>query len=76
MRHSRERETSAPITWTAWQTRDLVDSDVLTEHLRGTTAARDWLVGARQSSGLGILTSWPSVVQAEVVPPVAGPWIG
>ena len=29
----------------------LVDSDVLIEHLRGTTAARDWLVGARQSSG-------------------------
>ena len=29
----------------------LVDSDVLIEHLRGTAAARDWLVGARQSSG-------------------------
>ena len=29
----------------------LVDSDVLTEHLRGKAAARDWLVGARQSSG-------------------------
>ena len=29
----------------------LVDSDVLIEHLRGTTAARDWLVQARQSSG-------------------------
>jgi predicted nucleic acid-binding protein len=29
----------------------LVDSDVLIEHLRGTTAARDWLLGARQSSG-------------------------
>jgi predicted nucleic acid-binding protein len=29
----------------------LVDSDVLTEHLRGQTAARDWLVSARQSSG-------------------------
>lgn len=29
----------------------LVDSDVLIEHLRGKTAARDWLVGARQSSG-------------------------
>jgi hypothetical protein len=29
----------------------LVDSDVLVEHLRGTTDARDWLVGARQFSG-------------------------
>jgi len=29
----------------------LVDSDVLIEHLRGKTVARDWLVGARQSSG-------------------------
>ena len=29
----------------------LVDSDVLIEHLRGKTAARDWLVAARQSSG-------------------------
>lgn len=29
----------------------LVDSDVLIEHLRGKAAARDWLVGARQSSG-------------------------
>ena len=29
----------------------LVDSDVLIEHLRGNTAARDWLVHARQSSG-------------------------
>jgi predicted nucleic acid-binding protein len=29
----------------------LVDSDVLIEHLRGTTAAREWLVTARQSSG-------------------------
>ena len=29
----------------------LVDSDVLIEHLRGSTAARDWLVQARQSSG-------------------------
>ena len=29
----------------------LVDSDVLIEHLRGNTAARDWLVSARQSSG-------------------------
>jgi predicted nucleic acid-binding protein len=29
----------------------LVDSDVLIEHLRGNTAARDWLVRARQSSG-------------------------
>jgi predicted nucleic acid-binding protein len=29
----------------------LADSDVLIEHLRGTTAARDWLVDARQSSG-------------------------
>jgi predicted nucleic acid-binding protein len=29
----------------------LVDSDVLIEHLRGRTAARDWLVSARQSSG-------------------------
>jgi predicted nucleic acid-binding protein len=29
----------------------LVDSDVLIEHLRGTQAARDWLVKARQSSG-------------------------
>lgn len=29
----------------------LVDSDVLIEHLRGRTADRDWLVGARQSSG-------------------------
>jgi predicted nucleic acid-binding protein len=29
----------------------LVDSDVLIEHLRGKTAARDWLVRARQSSG-------------------------
>jgi predicted nucleic acid-binding protein len=29
----------------------LVDSDVLIEHLRGKTPARDWLVQARQSSG-------------------------
>jgi predicted nucleic acid-binding protein len=29
----------------------LVDSDVLIEHLRGKTPARDWLVRARQSSG-------------------------
>jgi predicted nucleic acid-binding protein len=29
----------------------LVHSDVLIEHLRGSTAARDWLVQARQSSG-------------------------
>ena len=29
----------------------LVDSDVLIEHLRGNTAARDWLVHARQTSG-------------------------
>ena len=29
----------------------LVDSDVLIEHLRGNTAARGWLVSARQSSG-------------------------
>lgn len=29
----------------------LVDSDVLIEHLRGKTAARDWLVNARRSSG-------------------------
>ena len=29
----------------------LVDSDVLIEHLRGRTPARDWLVQARQSSG-------------------------
>ena len=29
----------------------LIDSDVLIEHLRGKTAARDWLVSARQSSG-------------------------
>jgi predicted nucleic acid-binding protein len=29
----------------------LVDSDVLIEHLRGTAAARDWLLAARQSSG-------------------------
>jgi hypothetical protein len=29
----------------------LVDSDVLTEHLRGKTPARDWLMRARQSSG-------------------------
>lgn len=29
----------------------LVDSDVLIEHLRGNTGARDWLVRARQSSG-------------------------
>ena len=29
----------------------LVDSDVLIEHLRGNTTARDWLVQARQSSG-------------------------
>jgi predicted nucleic acid-binding protein len=29
----------------------LVDSDVLIEHLRGNTAARDWLVHARQSAG-------------------------
>ena len=29
----------------------LVDSDVLIEHLRGTTAARDWLLDARHSSG-------------------------
>jgi predicted nucleic acid-binding protein len=29
----------------------LVDSDVLIEHLRGSTAARDWLVQARESAG-------------------------
>jgi predicted nucleic acid-binding protein len=29
----------------------LVDSDVLIEHLRGKTPARDWLVTARRSSG-------------------------
>ena len=29
----------------------LVDSDVLVEHLRGKTAARDWLVNARRASG-------------------------
>jgi predicted nucleic acid-binding protein len=29
----------------------LVDSDVLIEHLRGKTPARDWLVRARQSPG-------------------------
>ena len=29
----------------------LVDSDVLIEHLRGSTVARDWLVNARRSSG-------------------------
>ncbi len=29
----------------------LVDSDVLIEHLRGNTAARDWLVRSRQSAG-------------------------
>jgi predicted nucleic acid-binding protein len=29
----------------------LVDSDVLIEHLRGKTPAREWLVQARQSSG-------------------------
>jgi predicted nucleic acid-binding protein len=29
----------------------LVDSDVLIEHLRGKTAARDWLVNARRTSG-------------------------
>jgi predicted nucleic acid-binding protein len=33
----------------------LVGSDVLIEHLRGRTAARDWLLGARQPTGpLGI----------------------
>lgn len=29
----------------------LVDSDVLIEHLRGNTDARDWLVNARRTSG-------------------------
>ena len=29
----------------------LVDSDVLIEHLRGKTPARDWLLTARRSSG-------------------------
>ncbi|MGH3245017.1 MAG: hypothetical protein ACRDOI_02200 [Trebonia sp.] len=29
----------------------LIDSDVLIEHLRGKTEARDWLVRVRQSSG-------------------------
>ena len=29
----------------------LVDSDVLIEHLRGNTGARDWLVQARRTSG-------------------------
>jgi len=29
----------------------LLDRDVLIEHLRGKTPARDWLVAARQSSG-------------------------
>ena len=42
---------SAWITWTGWPARILVDSDVLIEHLRGSTAARDWLVQARESSG-------------------------
>jgi predicted nucleic acid-binding protein len=43
----------------------LVDSDVLIEHLRGTTAARDWLVGARQSSG-------PLAISAVSLTEVAG----
>jgi predicted nucleic acid-binding protein len=29
----------------------LIDSDVLIEHLRGNTDARDWLVQARRTSG-------------------------
>jgi predicted nucleic acid-binding protein len=29
----------------------LIGSDVLIEHLRGKTGARDWLLAARQSSG-------------------------
>jgi len=29
----------------------LIDSDVLIEHLRGNTNARDWLVQARRTSG-------------------------
>ena len=29
----------------------LIDSDVLIEHLSGNTAARDWLVQARRTSG-------------------------
>ena len=35
----------------------LVDSDVLIEHLRGSTAARDWLVHARRAVLPG---PWPS----------------
>lgn len=29
----------------------LIDSDVLMEHMRGNTGARDWLVQARRTSG-------------------------
>jgi predicted nucleic acid-binding protein len=42
----------------------LVDSDVLIEHLRGMTAARDWLLGARQSS-------WPLAISVVSLTEVA-----
>ena len=43
----------------------LVDSDVLIEHLRGKTAARDWLVNARRSSG-------PLAISAVSLAEIAG----
>ena len=43
----------------------LLDSDVLIEHLRGNTAARDWLVSARRSSG-------PLAISAVSLTEIAG----
>ena len=43
----------------------LVDSDVLIEHLRGNTSARDWLLQTRQSSG-------PLAISVESLTEIAG----
>jgi predicted nucleic acid-binding protein len=45
----------------------LVDSDLLIEHLRGKTPARDWLVRARQSSG-------PLAIIVVSLTEIAGGW--
>jgi predicted nucleic acid-binding protein len=44
----------------------LVGSDVLIEHLRGNTAAQDWPVHARQSSG-------PLAISVVSLTEIAGP---
>lgn len=43
----------------------LVDSDVLIAHLRGVTAARDWLEAARRETG-------PLAISVISIPEVAG----